>query len=131
MMPPIGEIAEAVNLSATPCWKRILRTKKDGLIRKQVVLCDAKKLGDGAVAFVTVRTHQHNAAWLEQFATAVQQIPEIVEVYRMTGEIDTCCVSWCRTSRGRAPRRAGPHHIRRKMRQPARMRHLSPRESGN
>lgn len=52
------------------------------------MLCDAKKLCDGAVAFITLRPHQHNAAWLEQFATAVQQIPEIVEVYRMTGEID-------------------------------------------
>jgi Lrp/AsnC family transcriptional regulator len=85
---PIGEIAEAVNLSATPCWKRIQRLKKDGVIRKQVVLCDPKKMGYGAVAFVTVRTNQHNAIWLERFAAAVQRIPEIVEVYRMTGEID-------------------------------------------
>lgn len=85
---PLAEIAHAVNLSATPCWKRIQRLKKDGVIRKQVVLCDPKKLGYGAVAFVTVRTNQHNAAWLERFASVVQQIPEIVEVYRMTGDID-------------------------------------------
>lgn len=85
---PLAEIARAVNLSATPCWKRIQRLKNDGVIRKQVVLVDPKKLGYGAVAFVMVRTNQHNTEWLERFAAAVQRIPEIVEVYRVTGEMD-------------------------------------------
>ena len=85
---PLSEIAAHVNLSSTPCWKRIQRLKKDGVIRKQVVLCDSKKLGYGAVVFVAVRTNQHSEAWLERFAAAVMQIPEIVEVYRMSGEVD-------------------------------------------
>lgn len=84
----LSEIAKAVNLSATPCWNRIQRLKKDGVIRGQVTLVDPKKLGYGAVAFIMVRTNQHSSEWLKRFAAAVQSIPQVLEVYRMTGELD-------------------------------------------
>ena len=85
---PISEIAERVHLSQTPCWKRIQKLKDEGVIRKQVVLCDPQKLGYGTTVFVAIRTSQHTEAWLRKFAAAVQGIPEIVEVYRMSGEVD-------------------------------------------
>jgi Lrp/AsnC family transcriptional regulator len=85
---PLNELAEAVNLTPTPCWKRIQKLQQQGVIRKKVVLCDPVKLNLGLTAFVAVRTTQHNEQWLRKFAAAVQAIPEIVEAYRMSGEID-------------------------------------------
>ena len=85
---PLNELAEAVHLTPTPCWKRIQKLQQAGIIRKKVVLCDPAKLNLGLTAFVAVRTTQHNEQWLRKFAAAVQSIPEIVEAYRMSGEID-------------------------------------------
>ena len=85
---PLTELADAVNLTATPCWKRIQRLQRNGVIRKKVVLCEPAKLNLGLTAFVAVRTLQHNEQWLRKFAAAVQAIPEIVEAYRMSGDID-------------------------------------------
>ena len=84
----LNDLAEAVNLTPTPCWKRIQKMQRDGVIRKKVVLCDPAKLNLGLTAFVAVRTQQHNEQWLRKFAAAVQSIPEIVEAYRMSGDID-------------------------------------------
>ena len=85
---PLNALAEAVNLTPTPCWKRVQKLQQEGVIRKKVVLCDPVKLNLGLTAFVAVRTTQHNEQWLRKFAAAVQSIPEIVEAYRMSGEID-------------------------------------------
>ncbi len=85
---PVAELARRVHLSQTPCWKRLQKLKAAGVIRKQVVLCDPGKLGLGTTVFVAVRTSQHNDAWLRKFDAAVKTIPEIVEVYRMSGEVD-------------------------------------------
>lgn len=85
---PIAELAARVNLSQTPCWKRVQRLKESGVIRAQVALCDAAKLGVGTTVFVSIRTNQHNEAWARQFLQAVQRIPEVVEAYRMSGEVD-------------------------------------------
>ncbi|CAM2144512.1 DNA-binding transcriptional activator DecR [Pararobbsia alpina] len=85
---PVAELAQQVNLSQTPCWKRVQRLKENGVIRSQVALCDARKLGVGTTVFVSVRTNQHNEAWAQQFTDMVSTIPEVVEVYRMSGETD-------------------------------------------
>jgi Lrp/AsnC family transcriptional regulator len=85
---PISEIAARVGLSSSPCWKRIQKLKEDGVITAQVVLCDPAKLDLNTTVFVQVSTNQHNEAWLERFAAAVRAIPEIVDVYRMTGDMD-------------------------------------------
>ena len=85
---PLNQLAEAVHLTPTPCWKRLQRLQAEGVIRKKVVLCDPGKLNLGLTAFVAVRTQQHNEQWLRKFAAAVQSIPEIVEAYRMSGDID-------------------------------------------
>jgi len=83
----ISEIADSVNLSANACWRRIRRLEETGVIRKRVALLDADKLGVGVTVFVSVRAAEHSEKWLENFTSAIRKIPEVVEIYRMAGEI--------------------------------------------
>lgn len=85
---PLAELAAAVNLSTTPCWRRIQRLREQGFITRQVALVDAAKVNLGVTVFVAVRTNQHNQAWFERFRDAVRAIPEVVELYRMSGDMD-------------------------------------------
>ncbi len=84
----IKELAEKVHLSVTPCWKRIQKLTADGVIRARVVLLDAEKVRANVTVFVAIRTRQHNTQWIEQFAAEVCSMPEVVEAYRMSGEVD-------------------------------------------
>lgn len=84
----IAELAETVGLSANACWRRVKRLEELGVIRGRVVLLDPVKLGLGVTVFVAVRTNEHNDDWLQQFSRAVEQIPEVVEFYRMSGDVD-------------------------------------------
>ncbi len=85
---PIAEIADQVGLSTTPCWRRIQKLDEAGVIRSRVALLDGGLLNVGVTVFVSVRTNQHNAEWFERFAKAVDEIPEVVEFYRMSGDVD-------------------------------------------
>lgn len=84
----IRELAEAVNLSNTPCWKRVKRLQRDGYIRGQVTLLDPEKLELGLSVFVQIKTQRHDHRWLETFADTVTQFEEVMEFYRMSGEWD-------------------------------------------
>ncbi|MFT5258691.1 MAG: Lrp/AsnC family transcriptional regulator [Saprospiraceae bacterium] len=84
----LKEIAKAVNLSTTPCWKRIQQLQDSGIIRASVALLDAHKVNLDLTVFVAVRTSEHNIEWSDKFTQIVQTFPEITEVYRMSGEID-------------------------------------------
>jgi Lrp/AsnC family transcriptional regulator len=84
----VAEIAERVNLSTTPCWRRIQRLEQDGVIRRRVVLLDAAKLNVDVTVIVLIRTAHHGTAWLKAFRDAVVEIPEVVEVHRMSGQVD-------------------------------------------
>jgi Lrp/AsnC family transcriptional regulator len=81
-------LAQRVNGSKTPVWNRIRRMREAGVIRRQVALLDAEKLGLGACFFVMVRTNRHEQAWLDDFVAAVRESPEIVSAYRLAGDID-------------------------------------------
>jgi Lrp/AsnC family transcriptional regulator len=85
---PVAEIARRVGLSSTPCWRRIQKLEEAKVIRARVALLDRRQLNVGVTVFVSVRTNQHSVAWLEKFAAAVADLPEVVEFYRMSGEID-------------------------------------------
>ncbi len=85
---PIAEVADRVGLSATPCWRRIQALERDGVIERRVAPLNPDKLNAAVTVFASVRTDEHNVAWLKKFAKAVIGIPEIVEVYRMSGEVD-------------------------------------------
>ena len=84
----VQEIADAVGLSQNPCWRRIKRLEQAGVIDRRVAILDPAKLGKGMTVFVSIRTNQHNEDWLSRFASGVMQIPEVVELYRMTGDVD-------------------------------------------
>ena len=84
----LAEVATRVNLTQTPCWRRIQKLQAEGVIRKQVVLCDANKLNLGLTTFVTIRTSQHNERWMQRFVAGATSIAEIVEIYRLSGDAD-------------------------------------------
>ncbi|MET0382691.1 MAG: Lrp/AsnC family transcriptional regulator [Burkholderiaceae bacterium] len=85
---PVGQLAEAVNLSSSPCWRRVQRLKDEGYITRQVALLDPHKLNLGITVFVSIRTNQHSDAWFDKFNAGVTAIPEVVEFYRMSGDVD-------------------------------------------
>ena len=85
---PMAQLAQAVGLSSTPCWRRVQRLKDEGVITAQVALLDRRQLNLGVTVFVSVRTSQHSEAWFRRFHAAVSAIPEVVEFYRMSGDID-------------------------------------------
>lgn len=84
----VAEVAETVHLSHNACWRRIKRLEAEGYIKRRVALLDPVKLGVGVTVFVSVRVAEHSEEWLEAFAAAVRSIPEVVEFYRMTGDVD-------------------------------------------
>ena len=84
----LAELAEQVNLSSTPCWKRIKRLEAEGYITGRVALVNPSKVGLGVSVCVHIKTQHHNREWLETFADTVNQFPEVAECYRMSGEYD-------------------------------------------
>jgi Lrp/AsnC family transcriptional regulator len=84
----VAEIGQRVGLSSTPCWKRIQRLEADGIIKKRVAIVDQDKVGLGLTVFVSVETDDHSEAWLSRFANAVSAMPEVMEFYRMAGDVD-------------------------------------------
>ena len=84
----VAQIGDQVGLSSTPCWKRIQRLEADGVILKRVALVDQNKIGLGLTVFVSVESADHSGAWLEKFAGAVSAMPEVMEFYRMAGDVD-------------------------------------------
>ena len=85
---PIAQIADKAGLSQTPCWKRIQKLESAGILTGRVALADPAKLGFGLTVFVGIEAADHSAEWREAFGRAVAAIPEIMEVYRMAGEMD-------------------------------------------
>ena len=84
----VAEIGDRVGLSSTPCWKRIQRLEADGVLLKRVALIDQDKLGLGVTVFVSIETGDHSQQWLDRFATVVGAMPEVMEFYRMAGDVD-------------------------------------------
>ena len=84
----LAEVAAQVNLSPTPCWRRINKLETSGVIDRRVALLDPAKVGIDLTIFVTVETDDHSEAWTRAFAEATAAMPEVMEVYRMAGEVD-------------------------------------------
>lgn len=85
---PVAQIAERVGLSQTPCWKRIQKLEAGGILTGRVALANPARLGFDLTVFVEIEAPDHGAAWREAFAAAVSGIAEVMEVYRMAGEMD-------------------------------------------
>jgi Lrp/AsnC family transcriptional regulator, cysteine-sensing transcriptional activator len=84
----VAEIGQRVGLSSTPCWKRIQRLEADGVIQKRVALVDQDKVGLGVTVFVSIETDDHSEEWLRNFAEVIGAMPEVMEFYRMSGDVD-------------------------------------------
>jgi Lrp/AsnC family transcriptional regulator len=84
----IAELAQRVNLSQTPCWKRIQRLETAGVIEKRVALVNPEKVGLGLTVFVSIEISDHSGQWLQRFAEFVSALPEVMEFYRMAGDVD-------------------------------------------
>jgi Lrp/AsnC family transcriptional regulator len=84
----VAAIAESVGLSTAPCWRRIKRLEDDGVIQRRVALVDRRKANVPMTLFVSVRTTRHAVQWLDDFRRVIAGIPEIVEAWRLTGEVD-------------------------------------------
>ncbi|QBY00402.1 Lrp/AsnC family transcriptional regulator [Rhodophyticola sp. CCM32] len=85
---PLDDLGARVGLSRNACWRRVRALEKNGIITGRVALLDPAKLGLGLMVFIQVHAAQHDAAWLAKFARAVRDMPEILGVYRMTGDLD-------------------------------------------
>ncbi|HMB75454.1 MAG TPA: Lrp/AsnC family transcriptional regulator [Kiloniellaceae bacterium] len=84
----LADLADKVGLSTTPCWRRVQQLEKAGVIERRVALVDPQKINLGVTVFVRLRTSRHDADWLAGFAKAIETIPEIVEVFRLSGDVD-------------------------------------------
>lgn len=84
----IQQIADRVGLSQTPCWKRIQKLEHSGVIRGRVALVDPAAIGLGLTVFVSVATGDHSPEWRERFARSVTSMEEVMDLYRMAGEVD-------------------------------------------
>ena len=82
------EIAEEVNLTPTPCWRRMQRLESDGVITSKVALINPEDVNLSVSALVQIRTNRHSADWMDQFTKALDKFPEIIEAYRTSGEVD-------------------------------------------
>src|SRR5579864_5053791 len=84
----IAQMAERVGLSATPCWKRIQKLEARGVIIHRVALVDPDSVGSGISVLVSIEAGEHTPKWLETFSAGVAAMPEVMEVYRMAGDVD-------------------------------------------
>lgn len=84
----VADLADTVGLSVSACWRRIKALEDHGLISRRVVLVDRRKSNVATTIFVGIRTSRHSIEWVEAFRKAISDIPEIVEAYRLTGEMD-------------------------------------------
>ena len=85
---PVAEIGRRVGLSTTPCWRRIQKLEEDGVILRRVAVLDQRQVNTRVTAFVAITTSTHSDDWLKRFADVVSQMPEVVEFYRMAGQVD-------------------------------------------
>src|SRR5579864_6364652 len=84
----VADVAKPVNLSQTPCWRRIQKLTDSGVITRRVALVDPDAVGLGLTVFVEIESGDHSKQWLDRFAEAITGMPEVMEIYRMAGDVD-------------------------------------------
>ncbi len=85
---PVAEIGKRVGLSTTPCWRRIQNLEEDGVTTRRVALLNPAAVNARVTVFVSIRTNSHSNEWLKRFSEVISEFPEVVEFYRMSGDID-------------------------------------------
>ena len=85
---PVAEIGRKVGLSTTPCWRRIQKMEEERIIKRKVAILDPVKVNAGVTVFVFIKTNEHNDLWMKKLAAAIDEFPEVMEFYRMSGDVD-------------------------------------------
>ena len=85
---PGPELAKSVGISNTPCWRRVQKLEEEKVIRRRVALLDAAKINAAVTVFVSIRVKAHSPEWLRRFSEVVTSFAEVVEFYRMSGDVD-------------------------------------------
>jgi Lrp/AsnC family transcriptional regulator len=85
---PVADLAERLGLSTSSCWRRIQRLRDEKVILRNVALVDPKRVNLGVTVFVSIKTSRHTPEWFERFRATAESIPEVVEFYRMSGDVD-------------------------------------------
>jgi len=83
-----ADLADKVGLSASPCWRRVKALEETGIIKGYVALVDSKAVGLPVNVFMSVSLTTQVQSALQRFEKAVQQRPEVMECYLMTGDSD-------------------------------------------
>ncbi len=83
-----ARLAERLNLSETPTWRRLKRLEEDGTIEGYQAVINRKKLGIGLTAFVQINFANHTGEQPYQFEKAIQSIPQILSCHNVSGESD-------------------------------------------
>ena len=84
----VAELAQRIGLSKSACWRRIQALENDGVIGAQVTLLNQRKLGLDLTVYSAIRTHEHTAEWFDGFHQTVTAMPNVMEVHRLSGDID-------------------------------------------
>lgn len=84
----VGELADEIGLSKSACWRRIQNLEESGVIAARVTLLNQEALGLNLTVFTAVRTHEHTADWFSQFHAVTTSMPNVMEVHRMSGDVD-------------------------------------------
>ncbi|QDY99754.1 Lrp/AsnC family transcriptional regulator [Nitratireductor mangrovi] len=84
----VADVAKKVGLSTTPCWRRIQKLEEEGVIKRRVAILDPVRVNTRVNVFISIRTSSHSHEWLKRFSEVVQEFPEVVEFYRMSGDVD-------------------------------------------
>ena len=84
----VADVAKKVGLSTTPCWRRIQKLEEEGVIQRRVAVLNPDKVNTRVNVFISIRTSSHSLEWLKRFSEVVQEFPEVVEFYRMSGDVD-------------------------------------------
>ena len=84
----VGELADTVGMSKSACWRRLQKLESQGVIKQRVALLDANALNLSLTVYISVRTNQHNDEWAATFQRATELIPGVLEVYRISGDLD-------------------------------------------
>ncbi|MGB1146717.1 MAG: Lrp/AsnC family transcriptional regulator [Alphaproteobacteria bacterium] len=85
---PLEEIARQIGSTKSPVWNRIKKLKAAGVIDREVAILNADSIGLTETFFIAIRTDQHTSDWLGRFTEIVNEMPEILECHRLTGDVD-------------------------------------------
>lgn len=83
-----SQLAQQIGLSPSPCWQRVRRLEKEGVITGYRAILDQEKLGAAEIVMIEVVLDRHDDDILEAFGSTMERMPEVLEVQLTTGEYD-------------------------------------------